>query len=194
MRGLLCVFAEAWNGFQCFCVCSLRRGMDSSAFVCVRWGVKWIVPKRCDPIIVQKYPFIWISRLIIPNVIFTWFPKDNPKSISIGVERLKHRLISSDTLLLFPKCFMKCEMEILKVVMMKRYDFVKFDWILRDWIDIEEETHCVFRYWSSCPSFVVLNQADCELRRGCWCGVVAGSCCCWIWWEGKGCDCRFAKR
>ena len=146
---LLCVFAEAWNGS---CVWSLRD----------------------DPIIVQKYPFIWISRLIIPNVIFTWFPKDNPKSISIGVERLKHRLISSDTLLLFPKCFMKCEMEILKVVMMKRYDFVKF------WLNFERLNW----YWgrnSLCFSLLVLLSFVRRSQSG---GLWVASrllvrCCCW---------------
>ena len=124
---------------------------------------------------------------------------------------LKHRLISSDMLLLFPKCFMCCESDILKMIV-NRYDFewifgrflgdweiwrcdfwVNFErlkWLKWDWNDNEEmKTHCDFPLCGG-PLFCCSN-VRCAARVLVWC-----RCCVlllllesyrWVWWKGMCC-------
>ena len=151
MRDLLCVFVGAWKGL-CLCAEALRS---------FHYVTLW-----CVLIIVQKLPRMWISRFIMPNVISSWFPKENPRSISIGALRLKHRFISNDTLLLFPKCLLYCESENLRILIMNCCDSWNFGWI---WIVemIMRNNHELTVF--VCRSLVRSVGVLCVVRRGCGC-------------------------
>ena len=122
---------------------------------------------------------------------------------------LKHRLISSDMLLLFPKCFMCCESDILKMIV-NRYDF---EWIFGRFLGDWEIWRCDFwvnlRHWNDWNEIEMIMKkwkltvifrcvvVRCfvvpmsVVLRGCWCGVDAVCCCCcWnriVGFDGKEC-------